>query len=226
MRRINIVSIIMANMVLLIPFSNTSWSEAVLDDYAADVTTVGSVAVGAFVTGNIEHAQDIDWIGVTLYAHTTYSITMTSETLAMINVSLIKPDKAGVMHAQTSGSDESPPLETVLFYTPTITDYYHLVASAGNSSVGAYKLSVVVEGESVTPASTSQQESAPLEAENGVKKDPWVYIPMIMEKPFPKSFTKPRKSVVVVCPYFPCVLPSSDDYDYDYLRPLPRLRQH
>lgn len=42
------------------------------DDYAANVTTTGSVPIGGQITGNLETSGDIDWFKVTLQAGVTY----------------------------------------------------------------------------------------------------------------------------------------------------------
>ena len=42
------------------------------DDYAANTSTTGAVAVGGSATGNIEIVGDKDWFKVTLQAGSTY----------------------------------------------------------------------------------------------------------------------------------------------------------
>ena len=46
------------------------------DDYAADTTTTGRVAVGDSVTGRFERARDEDWFAVELEAGTDYQINL------------------------------------------------------------------------------------------------------------------------------------------------------
>jgi hypothetical protein len=38
---------------------------AIADDYAASLSTTGSVAVGGSTTGNIETSGDVDWFAIT-----------------------------------------------------------------------------------------------------------------------------------------------------------------
>ena len=44
------------------------------DDYAADITTMGTVAVGSSQTGELESGGDVDWMKVTLVGGTRYVI--------------------------------------------------------------------------------------------------------------------------------------------------------
>ena len=48
-------------------------------DYAADITTTGTVSVGSFQTGELESAGDVDWIKVTLVGGTSYVIDYEGE---------------------------------------------------------------------------------------------------------------------------------------------------
>ena len=56
--------------------SVTDITDGVPDDYAADTSTTGTVAVGSSVTGDIETSRDRDWFAVTLEAGQTYRIDL------------------------------------------------------------------------------------------------------------------------------------------------------
>ena len=66
------------------------------DDYAADASTTGTVAVGGFATGRIEADGDQDWFAVELMAGVDYRIDIRgSHTLAG---TLPDPLLVGVWH--------------------------------------------------------------------------------------------------------------------------------
>ena len=69
------------------------------DDYAADTSTTGTVAVGGFATGRIEAADDVDWFAVELLAGVEYRIDLRgSDTFAG---TLGDPYLLGVWHGGT-----------------------------------------------------------------------------------------------------------------------------
>ena len=47
------------------PFNIIDTIATVSDDFAGDTSTLGTVAVGGSVTGNIEMAGDQDWFAIT-----------------------------------------------------------------------------------------------------------------------------------------------------------------
>ena len=73
------------------------------DDYTADKTTTGAVAVGGSATGEIETEQDVDWFAVTLEAGKTYHFTAWGNERDYYADTLDRPKIAGLY--DSSGAD-------------------------------------------------------------------------------------------------------------------------
>ena len=68
--------VIAASLAMALELGNAKPVHAATpDDYTADTTTTGAVAVGGFASGEIEELQDVDWFAVTLEAGKTYYFT-------------------------------------------------------------------------------------------------------------------------------------------------------
>ena len=73
------------------------------DDYTADKTTTGAVAVGGSATGEIETEQDVDWFAVTLEAGKTYHFAAWGNERDYYADTLDRPKIAGLY--DSSGAD-------------------------------------------------------------------------------------------------------------------------
>ena len=122
------------------------------DDYPADTTTTGEVAVGGSVTGNIETAGDADWFKVVLEAGKKYQFKLegaetTQGTLSDPYLSLYD----GSSNEITNNDDiSSTNLNSEIVQTLTAAGTYYLEAKgATTAATGTYTLSV----NDITPAS-------------------------------------------------------------------------
>ncbi len=75
------------------------------DDYTADKTTTGAVAVGGSAIGEIETEQDVDWFAVTLEAGKTYHFTAWGNERDYYADTLDRPKIAGLY--DSNGADIS-----------------------------------------------------------------------------------------------------------------------
>ena len=123
------------------------------EDFSADTSTAGQVAVGGTVTGKIETPDDIDWFAVTAKIHTYYRIDLKG--LSTDNGTLANPHLYGIYD---SGGNRVNYVSEVLgtghdkrmVYFPLrgdvppsieTTTFYIAVGGAG-SATGTYRLSV------------------------------------------------------------------------------------
>lgn len=101
------------------------------DDYPADGTTAGQVAVGGSATGKIETAGDHDWFRIQLTAGVTYTIEQRGTdggfgTLQDTSMNLL--DGSGQL--VTSNDDGNGTLNSEIVYTPTATGTFYVDAGA------------------------------------------------------------------------------------------------
>ena len=120
---------------------------AIVDDYRADTSTSGVLAIGGQVTGNIEVANDQDWFKVSLQTGNTYTFelkgfdsnggTLGAGTAHQPYLSLY--DASGSYKTATaSGGTGGDPL---LSYTPTVAGIYFLsAADLYSTGTGTYTL--------------------------------------------------------------------------------------
>lgn len=115
---------------------------AVTDDFPANASTTGRVAVGSPAHGKIDTPTDIDWFAVTLTAGTRYTFnlrgsatsggTLSDPLLRLLN---------GSGSSLASDDDSGIGLDSQLVYTPTVSGTYYLAASAALSiGTGTYTL--------------------------------------------------------------------------------------
>lgn len=116
----------------------------IVDDYAANVLTTGTITPGARVSGRIETVSDNDWFSVRLTAGTTYAIQLDSTGPAPLSDPYLRLyDITGVR--LNSDDDSGAGLNALLNFTPINTGTYYLGASASGiygTSTGNYTLSV------------------------------------------------------------------------------------
>jgi predicted secreted protein len=116
----------------------------IVDDYAANTLTTGTIAPGSSVSGKIETVNDNDWFSVRLTAGTTYTIHLDSaSTTALSDPYLRLYDSAGALLRYDD--DSGTGLNSQLTYTASTTGTYYLGASASGiygTATGNYTLSV------------------------------------------------------------------------------------
>ena len=124
----------------------------ILDDYAADTATTGTVAVGGMVEGDIETPRDEDWFAVELEAGTTYRVDLKrsptgADTLRDPYLRGIY-DADGERIANTTDDDGGAIYNSRVYFTPDEEATYYVAAGAYRNDAGTYTLSVeeVVDG--------------------------------------------------------------------------------
>jgi hypothetical protein len=113
------------------------------DDYTANTSTTGAIAVGGSFTGRLETSTDMDWFAVTLTAGQSYRIELRGSatgggTLSDPYVRVRSPSGATL----ASDDDSGPGLDALLTYTPASTGVYYIEASTPANSTGTYTLTV------------------------------------------------------------------------------------
>ena len=117
-----------------------------VDDFAADNSTTGSVAVGGTARGEIEAAGDRDWFEVTLEADRVYRIDL--EGLHTRAGTLFDPylygvyDSNGVRLAGTTDDHGGVGSNSRVRFTTEEAGTYYVAAGADGTYEGTYKLSV------------------------------------------------------------------------------------
>ena len=134
------------------------------DDFPADTTSAGTVAVGGSATGEIEVAGDQDWFAVELVAGKTYRIDLTgwqgfgggpwwtiSAATSIDGGPWTLPDPFlrglsdanGDRIANTADDDSGPDEDSRLIFAAATTGTHYIAAGApGGSFIGTYQLSV------------------------------------------------------------------------------------
>ena len=141
-----------------------------VDDYAADTTTTGRVAVGGSVPGNIETAGDRDWFAVQLVAGRGYRIYLGTDLdpstddwgPGSLRDSYLRGiyDSEGNRFPHTTDDHLGYGLDSLVTFTPTESDTYYIAAGGDRGHTGAYTLSVkeFVDDFPATPATTGTIE--------------------------------------------------------------------
>ena len=116
------------------------------DDYSADTTTAGTVAVDGTATGDIESARDRDWFSVTLAAGKTYRIdlmgaqtsdgTLRDPYLAGIH------NSGGTLISGTTDEDDGAGTNSRVDFTATTAGAHYVAAGGAGNRTGTYTLSV------------------------------------------------------------------------------------
>ena len=137
-----------SNPGLALETTTTPPAFLVPDDYAATISTSGSVAAGGSATGEIESAGDVDWFAIDLIAGFTYRIDHEGAGTAMGTLSdpLFEGifDATGAPIPGTDNDDGGGGLNSQITFAPAETGTYYLAASAFGDSTGSYTLSVDV----------------------------------------------------------------------------------
>ena len=116
------------------------------EDFSADTSTSGKVAVGGTAEGNIETTDDRDWFAVELVAGRTYTIDLRGSptddgTLSDPRLYGIH-DAGGNLVANTTNDDWGGTYNSRVTYTATETDTFYIAAGAYGSNRGTYEVEV------------------------------------------------------------------------------------
>ena len=109
------------------------------DDYPADTSTTGTVAVGGSTTGAVEFVDDSDWFGVTLAAGRNYRFDTAGSgvgkgTLKFTRVDGVY-DSSGTLLLLGNDDADGPRWSDTLEFTPATTGV-HYVAATSQRDVG------------------------------------------------------------------------------------------
>jgi len=116
------------------------------DDYSADASTTGTVAVGGSVHAGIGTASDRDWFAVTLEAGKTYQVEM--EGFWTGGGTLYDPYLRGIYDADgspigaTASDGGGAGRNALVLFTPDASGTYYVSAGAVGGLPGTYRLSV------------------------------------------------------------------------------------
>ena len=120
--------------------------QIVFDDFAADPSTVASVAVGSPAIGDIEASGDQDWFRVTLEAGIQYRIDLEGSPTGQgsLGDSYLRGiyNSAGTPIPGTSDDDGGVGTNSQVLFTPTASGTYYIAASGYRDEIGTYRLSV------------------------------------------------------------------------------------
>ena len=115
-------------------------------DIAADIGTIGTIAVGGVVRGLIDNAGDVDWFRTTLTAGAAYVIEQTSvgDSGNPVSDTFIRGvhNGAGVRITGTTNDDWAGTRDSRVIITPTTTGTYYIAAGAYSNNSGEYRLSL------------------------------------------------------------------------------------
>ncbi|MCY3634392.1 MAG: PPC domain-containing protein [bacterium] len=118
----------------------------VVDDYPADTTTTGTVAVGGSATGEIEQAGDADWFEVVLEKGKAYLVDLMGAQTG--DGTLRDPYLAGIHNssgtriAGTSNDDRGAGTNSRVRFTPASDGTYYVAARGAGDRIGTYTLAV------------------------------------------------------------------------------------
>ena len=118
----------------------------VIDDYPADTTTSGTVAVGGTAAGEIEQAGDVDWFMVTLEKGKAYVVDLMGAQTS--DGTLRDPYLAGIHDASgtripgTSNNDSGAGTNSRIRFTPASDGTYYVAVRGAGSRIGTYTLAV------------------------------------------------------------------------------------
>ena len=125
--------------------SVTDISDGSSDDYGATAETTGTVAVDGSTSGEIGHADDVDWFAVTLEAGKTYRIDLkgaSSGSGTLHDPYLKAYDADGNQVSGMADDDSGAGLDSQLTFTVETSGTYYISASTRYDDTGTYNLSV------------------------------------------------------------------------------------
>jgi hypothetical protein len=107
------------------------------DDFAANGTTTGTVAIGASTSGRINFNGDHDWFLVSLEANSSYQFALKGTSLKDLQLALRDASGSALMSNGTSNDPNSQ----IIFTTTAAGTYYLDVGASLANSIGDYTLS-------------------------------------------------------------------------------------
>lgn len=107
-------------------------------DFAGNINTTGTVAVGGSASGSLTTAGHADWFKVSLTAGTGYVLNMSSNALGGAQVALY--DANG--NLIETGNQGNTLAGNSAFYVPTASGTYYVAASDTKNGTGAFTISV------------------------------------------------------------------------------------
>ena len=126
------------------------------DDYAADTSTTGTIAVPGTATGRIERRGDRDWISFSLEANVGYVFDVKGNIKDIADDKLDDPylhgiyDNSGVYIDCTQDNDGGYLLDSRVLFTPSTAGTYYLSSghNGGNrGEIGIYTVSVTEDSD-------------------------------------------------------------------------------
>ncbi|MFN9643578.1 MAG: pre-peptidase C-terminal domain-containing protein [Cyanobacteriota bacterium] len=110
------------------------------DDFTANSSTTGSVAIGGSSSGTLNFGGDRDWFRVSLQARTTYRFNLNGNTLADPSLSL-----RDINGNQLASNDDFTEKNSQIIFTTTTAGTYFLESASPNSSAsGSYTLTAAI----------------------------------------------------------------------------------
>ena len=110
------------------------------DDYSADATTTGALAVGGSQTGVVNAIDDRDWFRITMLAGLTYRFNLNGNTLA--DPTLHLRNASGASLAFNDDIKGSSTRNSQIIYTAASSGTYFLDAGGFASRTGTYTISM------------------------------------------------------------------------------------
>ena len=121
----------------------------VVDDFADDTTTTGTVAVGGSTTGNVQFTGDRDWFAVTLEAGKTYHFELEVSTTGGGTLPNLSPKLHGIHDADgtlidgtTNDNRDWSYSDSLLTFTPSADGTYYVAAGDHRDNLGTYQVTV------------------------------------------------------------------------------------
>ena len=128
------------------PSTPQTVSEPEDEDFSADTSTGGRVAVGETATGNIGSGRDRDWFAVELVEGRTYTIDLRGSPTG--DGTLSDPylhgiyDAAGNLISNTRNDDWDGTYNSQVTFTATASDTFYIAAGAFGTNQGTYTVEV------------------------------------------------------------------------------------
>jgi hypothetical protein len=126
-------------------------------DFAGNVNTTGTVAIGGSATGNLTVAGQNDWFKVTLTAGQEYSFNVSSGSLASTSNQLVTLYNSAGQYIQ-SGTDFEQTSGGQVTYVATTSGTYFVGVSGSSAATGSFTLTasnpIVTVGDTVATAGT------------------------------------------------------------------------
>ncbi|MYI19562.1 MAG: hypothetical protein F4121_05590 [Acidimicrobiia bacterium] len=141
--------------------SVTDVSDGFTDDYAGDATTTGTVAVGGYVTGEVQYLGDRDWFTVTLEAGQEYFVWVEGRgrgrgTIPDSHLYGVY-DSTSTLVAGTSDADSGAGRDSFALVTVGTDGTYYIAAGSAGGERGTYRVTVVER----PTVSTSELDDGP-----------------------------------------------------------------